>query len=134
MDQWLIRTVENAISGPYTKEQVCQLILDGELGVQDEVCQANGYWIFLHEREEVMRQLGVEVSLKASSDEEITDTHSVSSLERTDPDLSQSVVEQATSSQITVVERTSMWRGLAWSLIVVVCLVVFVVLRLLRET
>jgi hypothetical protein len=92
MDQWLIRTSENWIAGPYSKEQVCQMILDGKLGLQDEVCVSDGFWIYIHEREEVKQFLGIEVpkSKLASDDEEVTQTQS--NLEEddiTDPDVTQ---------------------------------------------
>src|SRR5689334_19631050 len=88
MDQWLIRTAQNKIVGPYSKEQVCKLILEGQLSVQDEVCQANNYWIYLYEKDEVLKQLGIEVPLRpprsklesdrgaadSRKDEEITET------------------------------------------------------------
>jgi hypothetical protein len=77
MDQWLIRTSQNLVAGPYTREQVCQLIRDGQLGLQDEFCAANGYWIYVHEREEVKRVLGVDVPRGAPTDDEITETQTV---------------------------------------------------------
>ncbi len=74
-DHWLVRTAHNLIAGPYTREQVCTLIRDGQLTHQDEVCHARGYWITLHEREEVKKQLGVDVPHAAgSTDEEVTET------------------------------------------------------------
>lgn len=74
MDQWLVRTSQNIIAGPYTKEQVLHLVRDGQLGTQDEVCPANGYWFFLHETEEVTRQLGISVPRALGDDEEVTET------------------------------------------------------------
>jgi hypothetical protein len=62
VEHWLVRTAENVIAGPYSKEQICELIREGELTLPDEVCPANRHWFFLHEREEVARSLGVEMS------------------------------------------------------------------------
>jgi hypothetical protein len=94
MAQWLIRTAENVIAGPYEREQVCQLIRDGELNYQDEVCQSNGYWIYLHERDEVLRQLGVEVPKPAAPQgEEVTETGLMG--EKTDPTLSDKSASEA---------------------------------------
>ncbi|MEO5970882.1 MAG: hypothetical protein ABIQ95_13220 [Bdellovibrionia bacterium] len=73
MEQWLIRTAKNWIAGPYSKEQVCKMILDGSLGLQDEVCPANGYWILLHERKEIFTQLGVQVPRISGAEDEITE-------------------------------------------------------------
>ncbi len=75
MDQWLVRTSDNLIAGPYTRDQVRKLITDGRLNPQDEICSANGYWVFLHEREEIAHQLGVELArMPVDSSEEITET------------------------------------------------------------
>lgn len=76
MDQWLVRTAQNWIAGPYTRTQVCDLVKQGKLSIQDEVCPANGYWFYLHEREEVLSQLGIEVprQKKARADDEVTET------------------------------------------------------------
>jgi hypothetical protein len=62
-DEWLIRTHDNQIYGPYTGEVIKNLILDGSLKIEDEVSPANGYWIYLREKEELMKWLEVEVPL-----------------------------------------------------------------------
>src|SRR5689334_9666342 len=94
MDQWLIRTAQNWIAGPYPQERVRQMILEGKLTLQDEVCLANHYWIHLHEREEVKEQLGVEVPrVGFRSKDEVTATTQIltTSLvydeDTTDPEL-----------------------------------------------
>jgi hypothetical protein len=75
MEQWLVRTAKNWIAGPYTKDQVCKMILGGQLSLHDEVCSANGYWIFIHERNEVRDQLGIEVPKQPSTEgDETTET------------------------------------------------------------
>ncbi|MBY0470591.1 hypothetical protein K2X30_05430 [bacterium] len=72
---WLIRTNRNVIAGPYSQEQVQELVTQRQLTLQDEICPANGYWMYLHEREEVQKVLGVAVPrLMNSSEEEITET------------------------------------------------------------
>jgi hypothetical protein len=81
MEQWLIRTEKNWIKGPYSKEQVCKMITDGTLGVQDEVCPANGYWILLHERKEIFEHLGVEVPRAAGVEDEVTESDIDTTLE-----------------------------------------------------
>jgi len=74
-DQWLIRTADNRLAGPYSREQVCGLIRDGRLTHQDEVCSANGYWIYLHEREEVRKLLGIDMPKPPrGADDEVTQT------------------------------------------------------------
>ena len=75
MSHWLVRTAKNVISGPYNREALCQMILSGELGSQDEVCDSGQYWIFLHERDEVARQLGINLPKPPKNpDEETTET------------------------------------------------------------
>jgi hypothetical protein len=61
-DHWLVRTAENVIAGPYNKEQICDLIRDGQLKLPDEICAANGHWFYLHEHEEVALHLGADIS------------------------------------------------------------------------
>jgi hypothetical protein len=73
MEQWLIRTAKNWITGPYSKEQVCKKIQEGSLELQDEVCPSNGYWILLHERKEIFDQLGVEVPRAENISEDVTE-------------------------------------------------------------
>lgn len=76
-DQWLIRTKENLIAGPYTTEQVRKLVREGQLSNLDELCQANQYWFQLQERDELKKFLGIETPQKNKidiSEEEITET------------------------------------------------------------
>lgn len=78
----MVRTAENYLAGPYTRDQIRQLVREVQLGLQDEVCQANHYWFFLHERDEVVRQLGNDVvSWLGESGEEITLTQTEPSIE-----------------------------------------------------
>ncbi len=86
----MIRTEENWIAGPYLKDQVCEMILERKLTSQDEVCEANGYWISIHEREEIKTHLGIDVPREPLAEgEEITETQSsYQEEEGTDPDLS----------------------------------------------
>jgi hypothetical protein len=92
IDQWMIRTAENWIAGPYLREQVCKMILERKLALEDEVCSANGYWIYLHEREEILRHLGVEVpQAPHEAGEEITETQTQTIEDSTDPALHETV-------------------------------------------
>ena len=79
MNQWLIRTSQNVISGPFTAEQVRKKILDAELKSEDEICQANHFWIFIYETKEVEEQLGIKVPAyvlqnRAQDEDEVTET------------------------------------------------------------
>jgi hypothetical protein len=87
-DQWLIRTAENQISGPFTRDQVCQFIQQGKLQLNDEVCHSNTYWVYLHEHDEIKKQLGVEVPRQLYANaQEATLTQTDTDVERTDPGL-----------------------------------------------
>jgi len=48
---WLIRTKNNQILGPATKQKVIELIQKGSLTGEDEICSGNGYWIWIKEDE-----------------------------------------------------------------------------------
>jgi hypothetical protein len=88
MDQWLVRTSRNWIAGPYLKEQVRQMIAEGKLTLDDEVCSATGYWFFLHEHDEVRTLLGIEVPVRASRHgDDVTETLTTAG-EVTDPNIS----------------------------------------------
>lgn len=92
--QWLVRTHENKISGPFTADEVKARVLSRALALQDELCSSDGYWFFLHEAEELQTQLGVQYPPRAK-DREATDTETqtetsgkgTSLPERTDPDF-----------------------------------------------
>lgn len=105
---WLVRTQSNWIAGPYSKDQVVKMVQTGELGLQDEVCRSNSYWIHLHEREELKEQLGVEVPrAPRKHGEEVTETQTETqtgsqsnlSEERTDPELRVSAQSALTAAE-----------------------------------
>lgn len=47
---WLIRTTQNKILGPISKEKLIEFIEKGSLTQSDEVTSGNGYWFYLHEQ------------------------------------------------------------------------------------
>ena len=71
---WMTRTIQNLIEGPFDKEEICQKVLQGQLKLQDEVCQGNDYWFFLHEAVEVKKFLGIEVPRQKRRDDDDTQT------------------------------------------------------------
>jgi len=73
---WMIRTAENILSGPFSRQQIVQLIEEGKLDITDEVCGSSGYWIFLHEQAEVKRHLGFDLPKAFFDTEESTQTES----------------------------------------------------------
>ncbi|TDJ07378.1 MAG: hypothetical protein E2O68_03740 [Deltaproteobacteria bacterium] len=48
---WLIRTGQNQILGPVTKDKVKELISSGSLDLEDEVCSGNGFWFKIKEND-----------------------------------------------------------------------------------
>lgn len=52
---WLIRTKNNHILGPVSKDKVRELINNGSIKGDDEVCSGNGYWIFIREQDLINR-------------------------------------------------------------------------------
>ncbi|MCB9091702.1 MAG: hypothetical protein H6621_03770 [Halobacteriovoraceae bacterium] len=51
MKNWLIRTRTNHLLGPITKVKLLELIENGSIHDDDEVCSGNGYWFYLREVE-----------------------------------------------------------------------------------
>jgi len=100
----LIRTSHNWIAGPYPKEQIRTMITEGQLTLQDEVCAANSYWVYVHEREEIHQLLGVAVPRQAGEGEEITETQMkyVEEDEVTDPDLGYERAESTTETTAVI--------------------------------
>lgn len=50
---WLIRTQSKAILGPVTRDKVFELIRNGSLKEDDELCSGNGYWFLVSESDHV---------------------------------------------------------------------------------
>ena len=48
---WLIRTKNNHILGPVSKSKIKELIANGSLKGDDEICSGNGHWLFVREKE-----------------------------------------------------------------------------------
>lgn len=48
---WLIRTKNNHILGPVSREKIKELIGNGTIKGDDEICSGNGYWIYIREEE-----------------------------------------------------------------------------------
>ena len=54
---WLIRTGQNQILGPVSKDKIKDLISSGSLDLEDEVCSGNGYWFKIKENDLVDKYL-----------------------------------------------------------------------------
>lgn len=78
-DHWMVRTRKNEILGPFTKETLISQIRNHQVSLEDEICQANHYWIYLDERDEVLKQLGIESPRPHSpnDEEEVTATETL---------------------------------------------------------
>lgn len=46
---WLIRTKQNKILGPVTKQKVIELVQSSSLTGEDEICMGNGFWFWVKE-------------------------------------------------------------------------------------
>ena len=153
MDQWLVRTSHNVITGPHSREELCTMIQDVKLGLQDEICPGNGYWFFLHERQEVLRQLGIEIprSMLHDDEEDITETQTEAEAEvraaeealgdadgptqtvvlkpKASASSAPEAVTHAAPPPFRPLERANVWRGFAWILIAAIVFVVYLVLK-----
>lgn len=54
---WLIRTTQNQILGPVSKQKIIDLVRSGKLEEDDEVCSGNGYWFYIKEDDLVEKYL-----------------------------------------------------------------------------
>jgi hypothetical protein len=73
--QWMVRTAQNVMKGPYSIDEIRDFIQSSKLTTLDEVCPSGGYWFFLHEAEEVETQLGVAPPLPLhAAEDEVTQT------------------------------------------------------------
>ncbi|MBC75359.1 MAG: hypothetical protein CME64_05020 [Halobacteriovoraceae bacterium] len=48
---WLIRTKNNHILGPVSKSKVKELVENGSIKADDEICSGNGFWFYVREKE-----------------------------------------------------------------------------------
>lgn len=48
---WLIRTKNNHILGPVSKQKVRELLEKGSIKGDDELCSGNGYWFYVREKD-----------------------------------------------------------------------------------
>lgn len=139
MDAWLLRTSQNVITGPYTIAEIREKALSGDLALQDELCPASGYWFYLHESEEVFKQLGIQMP-RQSDDGESTQTEMARDAEKTDPELPNGGGAGNTGAspspggsddaQPSLLEPPSLWQGLIWVLLLGLVAVALAVLRL----
>ena len=64
---WLIRTTENEIIGPVTKEKVVELIETNKLKPEDELCCGNSFWFFVKEKEFITKNFNIEIEVHETS-------------------------------------------------------------------
>lgn len=55
--RWLIRTHDHYILGPISEQKVKKLLQDQSLHPLDEICQGNGFWIYVREHKLVQQYL-----------------------------------------------------------------------------
>lgn len=51
MRKWLIRTNNNQIFGPVSKQKLIEFYNDKTISLDDEVCSGNGFWFYIREQE-----------------------------------------------------------------------------------
>ncbi len=54
---WLIRTKNNHILGPVSKDKIKELISNGSIKGDDEICSGNGFWIYIREQDLVAKHI-----------------------------------------------------------------------------
>ncbi|MCO4752917.1 MAG: hypothetical protein KC478_00475 [Bacteriovoracaceae bacterium] len=54
---WLIRTKNNHILGPVSKSKVRELVDNGSIKGDDEICCGNGFWFYVREKEMINQYL-----------------------------------------------------------------------------
>lgn len=57
MKSWLIRTSNNYIFGPLSKNKIVELYENGSLQPDDEICSGNGFWFYIKEEELIQKYL-----------------------------------------------------------------------------
>ena len=144
-NEWLVRSKQNQITGPWDLGSLIQRIRSGEFHLQDEVCKANHYWFFLHETEEVLKFLGIEppqsqVTLGDETTDPGTGTKIIDPANKTSISqipLAQGPILQNPSQRNWLkkvdekVERQELLRGSAWLLAVITVLVLLAILKIL---
>lgn len=54
---WLIRTKNNHILGPVSKAKVKELVENGSIRGDDEICSGNGFWFYARESDMLSKYL-----------------------------------------------------------------------------
>lgn len=127
LEKWLVRTEANCISGPFSREKLQEMILQGSLSLQDEVCRGNSYWIYLHEASEILAQLGVRVPrpVVGGSDEDTqTETETLEPPRKIEENQILTGLEQQ--------EKIHYWHGLILALGVLVIAFLLAMVWILR--
>lgn len=57
MKNWLIRTKNNFILGPVSRDKLLEIVNSGTLSEEDELCSGNGYWFFYREKDLLKKYL-----------------------------------------------------------------------------
>ena len=134
--EWLIRTSQNQIIGPVSRDELCGRIQEGEFSPQDEICPTNGYWIFLYENDEVSRLLGITLKKPEVDHDEVTLTQTQTHTDTlTDTATLRESRKPQSPYQISArggnsLQGASFWRAVTWILGFGIAVVVYSVFRL----
>ncbi|MBC7387345.1 MAG: hypothetical protein H7301_14430 [Cryobacterium sp.] len=107
--KFMIRTKENRLYGPFSRALVAEQVARGDLREGDEVCAGDGYWIYLHEREESKALLGAVLPRKDEFHEEATETETETAVPHPAPISTQTLTpvgETGSAAVVTPVEET----------------------------
>lgn len=58
--QWMVRTENNELLGPFSKEEVQKMVTSRQISIESEVCESLGFWFPLSFQELLLERLGVE--------------------------------------------------------------------------
>lgn len=136
---FLVRTKDNRITGPFSKEIVVERVRAGKLNEMDEVCPATGYWIFLHEREESMKMLGVSLPRSEDFHDESTETDTETATATAPLDVSRKAPQSPKNSDPPLdpastyqPERVRVWLIVLWVIAIVIGFILFRVYEVAR--
>ena len=57
MRKWLVRSSNNQIFGPISKQELIELYENKSISYDDEICMGNGYWFYIRETELLKKYL-----------------------------------------------------------------------------
>jgi hypothetical protein len=106
--QWMIRTANLVLSGPFPEEEIKQRLTQGVIHASDEICPSGGYWFSVQDREETRNRLGVEFVLRKASVKGVKGIHETEEATETETDIQELTEEEVTDSEIVAPAQVSL--------------------------